>query len=162
MWLTTALHNSAHNRVTTQTREKLKQITNDKMSTNNEDSEPNADLTHIYNDNQSYTVPELFLLVLLVVMFLIGLLLCLESTDCVQKLVEERKRLRKALQYKPSEELSRVSPWTGDDREVVITPFEDVTKDEDNDNGNTDEVVVTEVKKLTRSATAPDPEIENL
>ena len=129
------------------------------MSTNNEDSEPNADLTHIYNDNQSYTVPELFLLVLLVVMSLIGLLLCLESTDCVQKMLEERKRLRKALQYKPSENLSRVSPWSGDNRDVVITPIEDVTS---NDNGNTDEVVVTKVKKLTRSATAIDPEIEHL
>ena len=128
------------------------------MSTNNEDSEPNADLTHIYNDNQSYTAPELFLLVLLVVMSLIALLLCLESTDCVQKMLEERKRLRKALQYKPSGELSRVSPWSGDNRDVVITPIEDVTS---NDNGNTDEVVVTKVKKLTRSATAPDSEIEH-
>ena len=130
------------------------------MSTNNEDSEPNADLIHIYNDNQSYTAPELFLLVLLVVMSLIGLLLCLESTDCVQKMLEERKRLRKALQYKPSEEVSRVSPWSGDNRDVVITPVEDVTKDEDNDNDNADDVVVTKVENLTRAATAP--EIEHL
>ena len=135
-------------------------LTNDKMSTNNEDSEPNADLTHIYNDNQSYTVPELFLLVLLVVMSLIALLLCLESTDCVQKMLEERKRLRKALQYKPSGEVSRVSPWSGDNRDVVITPVEDVIKDEDNDNDNADDVIVTKVENLTRAATAP--EIENL
>ena len=132
------------------------------MSTSNEDSEPNADLTHIYNNNQSYTVPELFLLVLLVVMALIALLLCLESTDCVQKILEERKRLRKALQYKPSEEVSRVSPWSGDNREVVITPVEDVTNDEENANDNSNDVVVTKVENLTRAATAPVPEIEHL
>ena len=132
------------------------------MSTSNEDSEPNADLTHIYNNNQSYTVPELFLLVLLVVMSLIALLLCLESTDCVQKILEERKRLRKALQYKPSEEVSRVSPWSGDNREVVITPVEDVTNDEENDYDETNDVVVTKVENLTRAATAPVPDIEHL
>ena len=131
------------------------------MSTSNEDSEPNADLTHIYNNNQSYTVPELFLLVLLVVMSLIALLLCLESTDCVQKILEERKRLRKALQYKPSEEVSRVSPWSGDNREVVITPVEDVTNDEENDYDETNDVVVTKVENLTRGATAPEIKIEH-
>ena len=131
------------------------------MSTSNEDSEPNADLTHIYNNNQSYTVPELFLLVLLVVMSLVALLLCLESTDCVQKMLEERKRLRKALQYKPSEEVSRVSPWSGDNREVVITPVEDVTNDADNNNDDTNDVVVTKVENLTRAATAPEIKIEH-
>ena len=132
------------------------------MSKSQEDSEPNADLTYFYNNNQSYTVPELFLLVLLVVMSLIALLLCLESTDCVQKILEERKRLRKALQYKPSEEVSRVSPWSGDNREVVITPVEDVTNDEENDYDETNDVVVTKVENLTRAATAPVPEIEHL
>ena len=131
------------------------------MSTSNEDSEPNADLTHIYNNNQSYTVPELLLLVLLVVMSLIALLLCLESTDCVQKILEERKRLRKALQYKPSEEVSRVSPWSGDNREVVITPVQDVTNYEDNDYDETNDVVVTKVENLTRGATAPEIKIEH-
>ena len=131
------------------------------MSTSNEDSDSNADLTNIYNNNQSYTVPELFLLVLLVVMSLVALLLCLESTDCVQKMLEERKRLRKALQYKPSEEVSRVSPWSGDNREVVITPVEDVSNDEENANDNSNDVVVTKVENLTRAATAPVPEIEH-
>ena len=131
------------------------------MSESQEDSEPNADLTHIYNNNQSYTVPELFLMVLLVVMSLIALLLCLESTDCVQKILEERKRLRKALQYKPSEEVSRVSPWSGDNREVVITPVEDVTNDEENDYDETNDVVVTKVENLTRGATAPEIKIEH-
>ena len=131
------------------------------MSKSKEDSEPNADLTHIYKNNQSYTVPELFLLVLLVVLSLIALLLCLESTDCVQKILEERKRLRKALQYKPSEEVSRVSPWSGDNREVVITPVEDVTNDEENDYDETNDVVVTKVENLTRGATAPEIKIEH-
>ena len=131
------------------------------MSTSNEDSDSNADLTHIYNNNQSYTVPELFLLVLLVVMSLIALLLCLESSDCVQKMLEERKRLRKALQYKPSEEVSRVSPWSGDNREVVITPVEDVTNDADNNNDDTNDVVVTKFENLTRAATAPEIKIEH-
>ena len=65
-------------------------------------SEHNDDLTHVYDDEGSYTVPEILLLSLLLMLGLVALFLCMESTDCVQKLLQERKRLRKALQYKPS------------------------------------------------------------
>ena len=104
-----------------------------------------------------FTAPELFLLVLLVVMSLVGLLLCLESNDCVKKLLEERKRMRKALQYKPSEELSRVSRHQ---EEVVLKPVKDVGKENDDD--NTDDVLEIQVKDQNRSSVATDLEIESL
>ena len=130
-----------------------------KMSSSNRESGQNENLTNIYNRIHmlDFTAPELFLLVLLVVMSLVGLLLCLESNDCVKKLLEERKRMRKALQYKPSEELSRVSRHQ---EEVVLKPVKDVGKENDDD--NTDDVMEIQVKDQNRSSVATDLEIESL
>ena len=49
------------------------------------------------------------------------LVLCLESTRCLQKMYEKRKRLKRALHYLPSEELSKLNNRV----DCVETPRED-------------------------------------
>ena len=125
------------------------------MSSSNNESGHNDNLTR--NHDLVFTAPELFLLVLLLLMSLLGLLLCLESTDCVQKLLEERKRMRKALQYKPSEELSRISPEQGG---VVITPVKDL--EQEIDNNLTKDEMKNQVENLKKVEMTTDLEIESL
>ena len=71
-----------------------------------------------------FTVPETYILALVGVFILIAMLLCLGK--CFQKLLEKRKRMKKALQYNPGEDLSRVSPGQGDNIDIMVTPVEDV------------------------------------
>ena len=132
------------------------------MSSNHREREHEHAVSHIYENKTSYSVPEILLLSLLVVMSLIALVLCIESNNWVQKILEKRKRLRKALQYKPSEDSTRVSPGPGDNRDIMVTPVEDITIVVPADTNSIEDVVVTKIENLARDATAPVIEVENL
>ena len=75
----------------------------------------------------------------------------------MQKLLEERKRMRKALQYKPSLELSRVSPEQGG---VVRSPVKDLGQEMDNDQSKDD--MKSQVENIKKGVMATDLEIESL
>ena len=132
------------------------------MSSNHRESEHEHAVSHIYENRTSYSVPEILLLSLLVVMSLIALVLCMESNNWVQKILEKRKRLRKALQYKPSEDSARVSPGPLDSRDIVVTPVEDITIVVPADTNSIEDVIVTKIENLTRDATAPVIGVEQL
>ena len=60
-----------------------------------------------------------------------GLIICLDAHRCLQKLLDERKRLKKAKQYLVSDDLTKVTPEMGENK-VATIDMED--KDEDNEN----------------------------
>ena len=60
----------------------------------------------------------------------IAMLLCLHTHKCLQTLLIKRKRLAKALQYQPSEDLTRVTPGPGENKIYFVkSPTTDMTKD---------------------------------
>ena len=69
-----------------------------------------------YENDMSITAPELMILVLLGMCVVIAMLLCLDTHKCIEKLLDKRKRLTKALQYHPSEDLTRVTPGPGENK----------------------------------------------
>ena len=83
---------------------------------------------HVYNHDMFLTVPEMMILGVLMVFMMTSLVLCLDGTRCLQKMIDERKKLKKALQYQPSEDLSRVDPLPGENKvDCAIT--EGIAKD---------------------------------
>ena len=84
----------------------------------------------LYENDMSITAPELMILVLLGMCVVIAMLLCLDTQKCVQTLLIKRKRLAKALQYQPSEDLTRVTPWPGENKiDFVKLPTQDMAKE---------------------------------
>ena len=108
--------------------------------------EANKDaLSVTYNSNLNFSAPELFLFGMLLAMVVIALLLYLDTHGWIQRLMEERKRLRKALQYKPN-----------DDR---VTPVENPDKEAEKDGEKINDLIVEPKKDQKENQT--DSELNN-
>merc|ERR1711963_140040 len=71
-----------------------------------------------------YSGPELLLFGLMLSLVAIALLLYLDAHGWIQRMVEERKKLRKALLYKPSDD--RVTPVKDMDKEKEGEDIKDI------------------------------------
>ena len=71
-----------------------------------------------------YSGPELLLFGLMLSLVAIALLLYLDGHGWIQRMVEERKKLRKALIYKPSDD--RVTPVKDMDKEKEEEDIKDI------------------------------------
>ena len=105
----------------------------------------NGALSVTYDSDVNFSAPELFLFGMLLAMVVIALLLYLDTHGWIQRLMEERKRLRKALQYKPN-----------DDR---VTPVENPDKEAEKDGEKIDDIIVEPKKDQNKNQ--PDAEINN-
>ena len=94
-----------------------------------------------YENDLSITVPELMILGLLGVCAVIAMLLCLDTHKCLQTILIKRKRLTKALQYQPSEDLTRVTPGPGENKIYFVkSPTQDMAKDTQLPDKNTPDI----------------------
>ena len=76
-----------------------------------------------YENGTNYTFPEIFILSVLGVFIIITMVICFDTHRCVKQFLAQRKRIQKALQYRPSSGLTIVTPVPGDNREdIVNTP----------------------------------------